>query len=91
MRLGEAQEQFAEAAGFAPDMSLVNSIAGGQSAIAIYDIGELEFLYVTRMPSARILPAHPLHKAKRTKVASRPALRTMYVPARISVSPLSAQ
>jgi hypothetical protein len=44
MRLGEAQQQFAETAGFAPDMSLVNSIAGGQSAAAVYDIGELEFL-----------------------------------------------
>ncbi len=64
MRLGEAQEQFAEAAGFAPDMSLVNSIAGGQSAIAIYDIGELEFLYVTRMPSARILTSTPFAQSK---------------------------
>ena len=59
MRLGEAQQQFAETAGFAPDMSLVNSIAGGQSAVAVYDIGELEFLYVTRLPSARILSSTP--------------------------------
>jgi hypothetical protein len=59
MRLGEAQQQFAETAGFAPDMSLVNSIAGGQSAVAVYDIGELEFLYITRLPSARILSSTP--------------------------------
>jgi hypothetical protein len=59
LRLAEAQEQFAETAGFAPDMSLVNSIAGAQSAIAIYDIGELEFLYVTRLPAARILSSTP--------------------------------
>jgi hypothetical protein len=59
MRLAEAQQQFAETAGFAPDMSLVNSIAGRQSAIGIYDIGELEFLYVTRLPSARILNSTP--------------------------------
>jgi hypothetical protein len=64
MRLGEAQQQFAEAAGFAPDMSLVNSISGGQSAIAIYDIGELEFLYVTRMASARILASTPFAQSK---------------------------
>lgn len=63
MRLGEAQQQFAETAGFAPDMSLVNSVGGGQSAIAIYDIGELEFLYVTRMPSARILASTPFAQA----------------------------
>src|SRR5690242_7188055 len=38
MRLAEAQHEFADTAGFAPDMSLVSSIAGAQSAIAIYDI-----------------------------------------------------
>ena len=59
MRLAEAQQQFAETAGFAPDMSLLNSIAGGQSAVAVYDIGELEFLFVTRLPSARILGSTP--------------------------------
>ena len=35
--LGEAQQQFAEAAGFAPDMTSVDSVAGGQSAIAVYE------------------------------------------------------
>lgn len=59
LRLGEAQQQFAETAGFAPDMTLVNSVAGSQSAIAVYDIGELEFLYVTRLPSARVLNSTP--------------------------------
>lgn len=59
MRLADAQQEFAQTAGFATDMSLVNSIAGAQSAIAIYDIGELEFLYVTRLPSARILASTP--------------------------------
>ena len=59
MRLADAQQEFADTAGFAPNMSLVNSIAGAQSAIAIYDIGELEFLYVTRLPSARVLASTP--------------------------------
>ena len=53
LRLEEAQQQFAVAAGAPPDMALVDSVAGGQSALAIYDIGNLEFLYITRMPSAR--------------------------------------
>jgi hypothetical protein len=53
LRLQEAQRQFAVAAGAPPDMALLDSLAGGQSALAIYDIGNLEFLYITRMPSSR--------------------------------------
>jgi len=53
LRLQEAQRQFAVAAGAPPDMPLLDSLAGGESALAIYDIGNLEFLYITRMPSAR--------------------------------------
>jgi len=55
LRLSEAQEQFAVAAGAPPDMALLESIAGSQSALAIYDIGNLEFLYITQMPSARAM------------------------------------
>ena len=52
LRLQEAQQQFATAAGAPPDMALLDSLAGEQSALALYDIGNLEFLYITRMPSA---------------------------------------
>jgi hypothetical protein len=52
LRLAEAQEEFAGVAGLAPDMALLNAVAGGESALAIYDIGALEFLYITRMPTA---------------------------------------
>jgi hypothetical protein len=76
MRLAEAQQQFAETAGFAPDMTLVNSISGAQSAIAIYDIGELEFLYVTRMPSARVLASTPF--SARTAYESRESAGVTY-------------
>ena len=55
LRLQEAQQQFAVAAGAPPDMALLDSLAGSQSALAIYDIGSLEFLYITRLPSARAL------------------------------------
>jgi hypothetical protein len=55
LRLQEAQQQFAVAAGAPPDMALLDSLAGGPSALAIYDIGNLEFLYITRMPSARAM------------------------------------
>ena len=53
LKLADAWSQFSAAAGFLPDSALVNSVAGTQSALAIYDIGNLEFLYVTRMPTAR--------------------------------------
>ena len=55
LRLDQVQKEFAEAAGFPPNMSLVDSVAGAESALALYDIGKLQFLYITRMPSARAL------------------------------------
>ncbi len=55
LRLQEAQRQFAVAAGAPPDMALLDSLAGGQSALAIYDVGNLEFLYISRLPSARAM------------------------------------
>jgi hypothetical protein len=55
LRLTDARNEFAAAAGAPPDMALVNDVAGGESALALYDIGKLEFLYVTRLPSARAM------------------------------------
>jgi len=48
-RLGEAQSEFAASAGLAPDANFLSQVAGGESLFAWYDIGKLEFLYVTRM------------------------------------------
>jgi hypothetical protein len=53
LKLQQAQTEFAAAAGLPPNMDLLANAAGGQTALAIYDIGKLEFLYVTRMPSDR--------------------------------------
>ena len=53
LRLTEAHNNYAGAAGFAPDTSMLQSIAGAESALALYDIGKLEFLYLTRLPSAK--------------------------------------
>jgi hypothetical protein len=50
-RLSAAQTEFAAAAGLPPDMQLIAEVAGKQSAFAWYDIGKLEFVYLTRMPS----------------------------------------
>jgi len=53
LRLKHDQAEFAKAAGFAADMAMLDQVAGSESGFAIYDIGKLEFLYVTRTPQAR--------------------------------------
>ena len=65
LKLRAAQAEFAAAAGVPPDMALLNNVAGAEAGIAIYDIGELQFLYVTKMPSARVLESS-LWKARGT-------------------------
>ena len=50
-RLNDAQTQFATAAGLAPDGQFLKQVAGSESLFAWYDIGNLEFLYITRLPS----------------------------------------
>jgi hypothetical protein len=55
LRLADAHAEFAAAAGLPATMELVDSVAGGESALALYDIGNLQFLYITRLASARAL------------------------------------
>lgn len=52
LRLSQAQQQFAAAAGVPPDYKFLGEVAGQQSALGIYNIGKLEFLYITRIPSS---------------------------------------
>jgi hypothetical protein len=52
LRLREAQGQFAEAAGLPPDMNFLVQGAGKQSALALYDIGNLELLYISKISSS---------------------------------------
>ena len=55
LRLGQASDQFAAAAGLPPDMKFLVDAAGAESAVAVYDIGNLEFLYITRLASGDFL------------------------------------
>jgi 8-oxo-dGTP pyrophosphatase MutT (NUDIX family) len=55
LRLQEAQTQFARAAGIPSDMSFLSQAAGTHSALALYDIGNLEFLYVSQVPSSQAM------------------------------------
>ena len=50
-RLKEAQDEFATSAGLPPDMRFLTGVAGRESFFAWYDIGKLEFLYITRLPT----------------------------------------
>jgi hypothetical protein len=52
LRLKEAQGQFAAAAGLPPDLNFLVQTAGKQSALALYDIGSLEFLYISKISSS---------------------------------------
>jgi hypothetical protein len=55
LRLKAAGDQFAAAAGLPADMNFLSQVAGTRSALALYDIGRLEFLYITRLPQAKAL------------------------------------
>jgi len=53
-RLSRAQDEFAAAAGLPADEDLLEKVAGKQSCLALYDIGNLEFVYVTRLEQQAI-------------------------------------
>jgi len=52
LRLQSAGSEFAKAAGVPVDADLLHQAAGKQSALALYDIGKLQFLFITRRASA---------------------------------------
>ncbi len=54
LRLEAAQHEFAAAAGLNPDMKFLQEAAGDRSALAIYDIGKMELLYISRLPSPKV-------------------------------------
>jgi hypothetical protein len=53
-RLSQAQDEFSAAAGLPTDESLLEKVAGKQSCLALYDVGNLEFVYVTRLDQQTI-------------------------------------
>ena len=53
LRLQGASDQFAAAAGLPPDMKFLSQVSGERSALAVYDIGNLQLLYITYLPSAK--------------------------------------
>jgi hypothetical protein len=55
LRLKGASDQFAAAAGLPPDMDFLAQVAGEHSVFALYDIGNLQFLYITYLPAAKAM------------------------------------
>ena len=68
-RLSQAGDEYSAAAGIVAGNGLLSSIAGRQSGLALYDIGALEFVYVTRMDQSTA-QSTPLWQA-RDKFESR--------------------
>jgi hypothetical protein len=48
-KLGGVYGEYGAAAGFAPDLKSVIGLAGTESALALYDLREVEFLYISRI------------------------------------------
>lgn len=55
LRLTEEWKAFGGAAGFDADLPMLESIAGKRAALALYDIGKLEFLYISEVPQAEAI------------------------------------
>jgi hypothetical protein len=51
LRLKDAGAEFSSAAGVPTSSELLRQVAGKQTVFALYDIGKLQFLYITRLPS----------------------------------------
>jgi hypothetical protein len=62
-RLSQAQDEFSTTASVSADSNLLMHVAGSQSALALYDIGNLQFVYVTRMDEAQA-EASPLWQVR---------------------------
>ena len=52
LRLQAASGEFSKAAGVPVGADLLHQVAGKQTAFVLYDIGKLQFLYITRLASA---------------------------------------
>ena len=54
-KLEEVYGQYGAAAGFLPDLKSIVEIAGTDSALALYEIREVEFLYVSRIADSDLM------------------------------------
>ena len=55
IKLSEVLNQYGGAAGFLPDLKSITELAGTDSALALYEIRDVEFLYVSRLAEADVV------------------------------------
>lgn len=53
LKLNIFYKAYSAAAGFLPDMTSLRSLAGDQSALALYDLRNVEFAYITRISESK--------------------------------------
>src|SRR5262249_18002073 len=54
LKLQEVYKEFSDAAGFEPDLNELETVAGTESALALYDVRRLDLVYISRLPAARL-------------------------------------
>jgi hypothetical protein len=77
-RLSQAQDEFSAAAGLPADESLLERVTGKQSCLGLYDIGNLEFVYVSHLDQQQI-EATPLWQTRSKFEQRTEAGSTFYV------------
>jgi hypothetical protein len=70
-KLSQVYAEYGETAGFLPDLKSIVEMAGSQSALALYEIRDVEFLYVSHIAESGVV-ASPLW-AVRAKFEERQA------------------
>ena len=70
-KLSQVYTEYGDTAGFLPDLKSLIEIAGSQSALALYEIRDVEFLYISRIAESDVA-ASPLW-AVRAKFEERQA------------------
>ena len=54
IKLNGVYKGYGAAAGFKPDMASLLSLAGDQSALALYDLQHVQFAYITHLPESKV-------------------------------------
>ena len=85
-RLSQAQDEFSAAAGLPADESLLEKVAGKESCLGLYDIGNLEFVYVTRLDQQAIENTPLVADARQVRAAHRGGNRILRAQGRAVVA-----
>src|SRR5262245_1103395 len=54
LKLKEVYGEFSGAGGFEPNLTELETVAGTDSALGLYDIGRLDLVYISKLPAARL-------------------------------------